>query len=106
MINLPVVIENNEESVTILSRNWKKRSVESFVLLINELVLILERLGQIKSHMAKKVYSVITEIVKMVGPGDKRDYLVEQFLPIISKFPKIPIEYFISSLKNTHLSHS
>ncbi len=52
--------------------------------------MILEKLGEGKSIMARKIYMSIAFIAKNVGPGDKRDYLVENFLPIIAKFPTIP----------------
>lgn len=47
-----------------------------FTILFNELITILENLGSIQSSMAGKVYLMIAEIAKVVGAGDKRDYLV------------------------------
>jgi hypothetical protein len=45
-------------------------------------------------------------VAKVVGAGDKRDYLVENFLPLIAKFPTIPSEYLIQNLKRHPLSSS
>lgn len=56
--------------------------------------------------MARKIYLVISQIAKDVGAGDKRDYLVENFLPLIAKFPTIPSEYLIQHLKRHPLSAS
>jgi hypothetical protein len=33
-------------------------------------------LGETKSSMVDKIYDIIALIAKVVGPGDKRDYLV------------------------------
>jgi hypothetical protein len=77
-----------------------------FSILFNELITILENLGSIHSTMAGKVYLMIAEVAKVVGPGDKRDYLVENFLPLIAKFPTIPSQYLIMNLKRTPLSGS
>lgn len=40
------------------------------------MVELLERLGEIKSPMARKIYMAVVQVVKSVGAGDKRDYLV------------------------------
>lgn len=44
--------------------------------LFNELIVILERLGEGRNNMARKIYQSIVLIAKNVGAGDKRDYLV------------------------------
>lgn len=62
----------------------------NYVTLANELMYILEKLAKHKSPMAKQVYSVLCNLVEEVGSGDKRDYLVECFMPLISLFPTIP----------------
>lgn len=48
----------------------------------------------------------MAQVAKMVGTGDKRDYLVENFLPIIPKFPSIPAELLIQHLRRCPLSSS
>lgn len=82
------------------------RTLPEFATLLNELIVILERLGSERSSMASKIYQSITFIAKSIGAGDKRDYLVENFLPLISKFPTIPTEYFIQHLKSTQMSNA
>lgn len=82
------------------------KTVPEFATLLNELIVILERLGEEHSSMASKIYQCLTIIAKNVGPGDKRDYLVENFLPLVSKFPTIPTEYLIQHLKRIPLSHA
>jgi hypothetical protein len=82
------------------------KTLSSFAMLFNELIVILEKLGEERSNIARKVYMMISLIAKNVGLGDKRDYLVENFLPLISKFPAIPSEHIIQHLKRTPLSNS
>jgi hypothetical protein len=45
MLYMPSVIEQNEDTLTVLSRNWDKRSLPQFATLFNELIGVLERLG-------------------------------------------------------------
>jgi hypothetical protein len=106
MLFLPDVIEQNDESLGVLSRKWEKRSLPHFVTLFNELIVILEKLGDSKNAMARRIYMVVASIAKIVGPGDKKDYLVENFLPLIAKFPTIPSEILIQHLKRHPLSCS
>ena len=56
--------------------------------------------------MARRIYQSISQIAKNVGVGDKRDYLVENFLPLLTKFPTIPTEYLIKHLRRVPLSNS
>jgi hypothetical protein len=70
------------------------------------LIRVLERLGEGHSVLASKIYQFLTNITKSVGPGDKRDYLVENFTPLVSKFTTIPTEYLIQHFKNIPLSHA
>lgn len=76
MVIMPTVIEQNEECLIVLSRNWEKRNLPQFAILFNELILVLERLGEEKSPMARQIYTVVAQVAKSIGPGDKRDYLV------------------------------
>lgn len=43
---------------------------------------------------------IIAQVALIVGPGDRRDYLVDNFIPMIAKFPTIPAEYLILHLRN------
>ncbi len=90
MLYIPEVVEKTEECLAIFQRKWYEKTLPQFSNLFNELIVILEKLGEGKSIMARKIYMSIAFIAKNVGPGDKRDYLVENFLPIIAKFPTIP----------------
>ena len=90
MLYVPNVILQKEESLKILERNWEKRNMRQFSVLLNNLIGILEKLGDGKSAMAPKIYLILTQIAQEVGQGDKFDYLIQNFIPIISKFPSIP----------------
>jgi hypothetical protein len=41
MIYMPEVIEQNEESLVVLTRNWENRNLGQFVVLFNQLILLL-----------------------------------------------------------------
>jgi hypothetical protein len=56
--------------------------------------------------MARKIYLAMVQVAKSVGAGDKRDYLVENFLPLIPKFPSIPAELLVQHLRRSPLSSS
>lgn len=56
--------------------------------------------------MARRIYTAVAQVAKAIGPGDKRDYLVENFLPLVSKFPTIPSEHLILHLKRSPLSYA
>ena len=60
------------------------------MMLSAELINILTKLAYKKSPIARQVFAVICKIVEVIGPGDKRDYLVENFLPLVSMFPTMP----------------
>lgn len=88
----------------VLSRNWEKRRMFQFSMLLNDLIYILERLAGAKSAMARRVYDIIAQIAKDIGEGDRLDYLVLNFLPIIAQFPAIPSERLILHLRHSPLS--
>lgn len=90
MLYIPDIIDKTEECLAIFQRKWYEKTLPEFSNLFNQLIVILEKLGQGKSIMARKIYMAIASIAKKVGPGDKRDYLVENFLPLIARFPTIP----------------
>ena len=56
--------------------------------------------------MARRVFQAIVGVTRNVGNGDKRDYLVENFLPLVPRFPSIPAEILIQHLRHSPLSHS
>lgn len=76
MIYMPAVIEQNQECLALLNRNWEKRTLPQFAILFNQLILVLEKLGEEKSPMARRIYTAVAHVAKAIGPGDKRDYLV------------------------------
>ncbi len=52
-----------------------------YIHLIDQVVLIFERLAGEKNEMAKKMYQVIIEILDIVyDQYDKREYLLSQFI--------------------------
>lgn len=106
MFFLPEIIEQNEESYQVFEKKWNTKTLPEFATLFNELIVILERLGEGRSNMARRIYQSISQIAKNVGVGDKRDYLVENFLPLLTKFPTIPTEYLIKHLRRVPLSNS
>ena len=73
-------------------------------MLLNELLYVLERLADSKSPMARKVFLAISQIARDVGEGDKLDYLIQNFLPIIARFPAIPSERLVLHLRHSPLS--
>ena len=54
--------------------------------------------------MARKVYLIVAQVAKEVGDGDKLDYLVHNFLPVIAKYPNIPSEKMVLHLNHSPLS--
>jgi hypothetical protein len=56
--------------------------------------------------MARGVFQAIVGVTRTVGNGDKRDYLVENFLPLVPRFPSIPAEMLIQHFRHSTLSHS
>lgn len=106
MFFLPEIIDQNEEAYQVFEKKWNIKTLPEFATLFNELIVILERLGEGRSNMAKRIYQSISQIAKNVGAGDKRDYLVENFLPLLTKFPTIPTEYLIKHLRRVPLSNS
>jgi hypothetical protein len=90
MYFLPDIIDENEESFHVFEKKWYSRTLPEFATLFNELITILEKLGEGRSNMARRIYQSIALIAKNVGVGDKRDYLVENFLPLLARFPTIP----------------
>lgn len=46
MKEMPNVVETDEEDIMrIFGKNWNKRNLPQFCILLNELIFILERLG-------------------------------------------------------------
>ena len=76
MFYIPQVIEQNEESLHVFEKKWQNKTLPQFATLFNELIVILQRLGEGRNNMASKIYQSIVFIAKNVGAGDKRDYLV------------------------------
>lgn len=56
--------------------------------------------------MARRVYLAVVHVASRVGAGDKRDFLVDNFLPLIPKFPAIPAHILIPYLRRSPLSSS
>lgn len=56
--------------------------------------------------MARRVFQSVVGVAKNAGQGDKRDYLVDNFLPLVSRFPSMPTELLIQHLRRSPLSHS
>lgn len=56
--------------------------------------------------MARRVFQAVVGVARSVGAGDKRDYLVENFLPFVPRFPSVPAELLIQHLRRSPLSHS
>ena len=104
MVHLPASVQKSEEATVALSRDWKDRSISDSVPLLNILLCTLERLGEGKNALARKVFLTIGQVAQTLGPGDRRDYLVDNFIPLIAKFPKIPSEDLITHLKGGWLS--
>lgn len=104
MLYLPAVAEQNEEAAQALERPWYSRTLPEFACLLCELVGLLERLGESRSAMARRVYLALVQVAKGVGAGDKRDFLVDNFIPLIPKFPAIPTHLLIPHLRRTPLS--
>jgi hypothetical protein len=73
---------------------------------LNELVELLEKLAESRSGMARRVFQTVVGVARNAGPGDKRDYLVDNFLPLIPRFPSMPAELLIQHLRRSPLSHS
>lgn len=104
MLRLPAVIGQNQEALAVLSRGWEKRGVAQFVLLFNELGMVLEKLGEASSPFAERVFRVVVGIARTVGVGDRRDYLLELMLPLFKRFPSLPGELLVSSVRDCPLS--
>ena len=58
----------------IFKRDWKDRTLTDFVFLIDETILILEKLAEHKNPMARKLYQIIIEIFETVSlPGQQQE---------------------------------
>lgn len=60
----------------VFQRKWYMRTLPEFATLFNEVIVILEKLGNEHNSIGSKIYQCITIIAREVGTGDKRDYLV------------------------------
>lgn len=59
MIFFPDTMANNEDYLTLLSKGWKTKKHIHFVQFVNELLIMIDRLAERKSHYARKVYQII-----------------------------------------------
>ena len=55
-----------KECFSVISRDWVTRSLPDFLLLINEVVTLLEKLAMRKSPMARSIYLLISEIMEKI----------------------------------------
>jgi hypothetical protein len=106
MLFLPPVVEQNEEAAQVFDRKWHARTLPEFATLLNELVELLERLGESRNSMARRVFQAVVSVARSVGAGDKRDYLVDNFLPFVPRFPSVPAELLIQHLRRSPLSQA
>ena len=71
-----------------------------FIHLVDQVLLIFERLAGEKNEMAKKMYQIIIEITDIVYEQfDKREYLLAQFIEILPRFPSVPIHFMVEVFK-------
>lgn len=90
MLFLPDVVEQNEEAAQVFDRKWYNRTLPEFATLLNELVELLEKLAESRSGMSRRVFQSVVGVARNAGQGDKRDYLVDNFLPLVPRFPSMP----------------
>ena len=77
MMYLPDCIDQNEECLKIFNSDWKERKLIDFVLLFNEMLLVLEKLANNKNPISRKIYLIIIEIFEEIeSQTDKKEYLV------------------------------
>lgn len=63
---LPEVIQINEDCLSIFKNNWKETKLIDYIHLIDQVILIFEKLAGEKNEMAKKMYLIIIEIIDAV----------------------------------------
>ena len=67
-----------------------------YIHLIDQVILIFEKLAGEKNEMAKKMYQIIIEMIDLVyDQFDKKEYLLAQFVEIMPRFPSIPINFMV-----------
>jgi hypothetical protein len=85
----------------LIRQNWVKYELIVFIPLFNQLLITLEKLANAKSLMSRKLYTVVVGIFNdTYHIEDKKDYIVNGFMTILSQFPSIPSDMFI---KNYHI---
>ena len=97
---LPDVALQNDDYLGIFKNNWKQSKMIDFIHLVDQVLLIFERLAGEKNEMAKKMYQIIIEITDIVYEQfDKREYLLAQFIEILPRFPSVPIHFMVEVFK-------
>jgi len=59
LLYFPTLIEQNEEFLGVLGKNWEKHTLCQFVSLATQVIGVLEKLAAAKSIMARRVYDII-----------------------------------------------
>ena len=97
---LPDAIQGNDDYLAIFKNNWKELKMVDYISLIDQVILIFERLAGEKNEMAKKMYQIIIEIIDIVyNQFDKREDLLAQFIEIMPRFPSVPIHFMVDVFK-------
>ena len=97
---LPDVALQNDDYLGIFKNNWKQSKMIDFIHLVDQVILIFERLAGEKNEIAKKMYQIIIEITDIVYEQfDKREYLLAQFIEILPRFPSVPIHFMVEVFK-------
>lgn len=56
---VPEFVNQNEDYLVIFKTNWKESKLVDFINLVDQIILIFERLAGEKNEMAKKMYQII-----------------------------------------------
>jgi hypothetical protein len=59
LLYFPGLVEQNEEFLAVLGRNWEKYNLCQFVTLSTQMICLLEKLAAAKSPMARRIYEII-----------------------------------------------
>lgn len=98
MLCLPNAVTQNEDSLEVFQKDWLERPFVSYLKLLDEIFIILDKLAANKSIFASKVYQILIDIFQIISNNPmKKEYLVENFSLIIPEYPKMPTQYFIKA---------
>ncbi len=77
--------------------------MNQFIPLFNEILIKLEQLALSESPMSKQLYKIIIDIFTTTyEEEDKRQFIIQGVFSILSQFPTIPSDFFITHYHSGH----